>query len=176
MLLGCKLMGSITHTMRRLLDPAKSTRAVPTDPMPIVRYAISVCRNIAVSARATIHYDGPQELSRLKIGFTELAQVLINVLANATQALHERKQPGGEVWLHVTESEGTMRFVVRDNGPGMSPEIVAKVGTPFFSTRPQGTGLGVAQCRRLIEGEQGEFKLESTVGVGTTVTIVLPKA
>ncbi|MCA9423361.1 MAG: HAMP domain-containing histidine kinase, partial [Nitrospira sp.] len=63
---------------------------------------------------------------------------------------------------------------VTDNGPGMSAEILKKVGTPFFTTRSEGTGLGLNQCHRLVEGIGGSFAIESTVGEGTTVILKLP--
>jgi signal transduction histidine kinase len=54
--------------------------------------------------------------------------------------------------------------------------VLAKVGTPFFTTRREGTGLGLAQCQRLIGKAGGTFKIESEEGVGTTVNIALPIA
>ena len=69
----------------------------------------------------------------------------------------------------------SVRLTVDDNGAGMSAEILGKVGTPFFSTRPEGTGLGVAQCRRLVEGAGGTFSIESVEGQGTTVTFTIPE-
>ena len=66
-------------------------------------------------------------------------------------------------------------FCIADDGPGMTPEVLAQVGTPFFSTREEGTGLGVAQCRRLVERESCQFTLASRENVGTTVTITFMK-
>jgi signal transduction histidine kinase len=58
----------------------------------------------------------------------------------------------------------------------MPPEVLARVGTPFFTTRREGTGLGLAQCQRLIGTAGGRFRIESEQGVGTKVTITLPTA
>ena len=63
---------------------------------------------------------------------------------------------------------------VKDSGVGMYAETLAKVGTPFFTTRDEGTGLGIAQVQRLVGNVGGRFKIESKLGAGTTVTIVLP--
>ena len=57
----------------------------------------------------------------------------------------------------------------------MSPETLQKIGTPFFTTRDEGTGLGVAQCKRLVGGLGGDFDIQSTAGRGTTVTFTVPK-
>jgi signal transduction histidine kinase len=58
----------------------------------------------------------------------------------------------------------------------MSSEILARAGTPFFTTRTGGTGLGLSQCRRLLEGAGGSLRIESTTDRGTTVICVLPRA
>ena len=107
---------------------------------------------------------------------TELTQVVINVVANAAQALQRRDVPGGSVTVNLSEDDENVTFIVRDDGPGMPPDVLAKVGTPFFTTRQSGTGLGVMQSRRLVEKARGQFKIESEQGVGTTVTFTVPKA
>lgn len=176
MLEGCRLMHGLTSSMRRLTKPASPLEPANTDPLPVIRYAISVCRNIAIGARGTILYDGPTTLPRLAINSIELSQALINVVANAAQALTRRSAPGGRVTVSVADDDGLYRIIVADDGPGMTSDVLERVGTLFFSTRPEGTGLGVAQCRRLIERRNGSLEIQSTVDVGTTVTIKLPKA
>ncbi len=105
---------------------------------------------------------------------TELTQILVNLIANAAQSLLDRP-PGGRVVVRAAEEAEVLRITVSDTGAGMSEEILQKLGTPFFSTRPDGTGLGVAQCRRLIGRLGGELAIESVVGRGTTVSFTVPK-
>jgi two-component system sporulation sensor kinase A/two-component system, sporulation sensor kinase E len=143
--------------------------------VPIINYAMGVCRETAVRARGRINYEGPASLPKLRIGSTELTQVLINVTANAAEALLARNKPGGRVAISATDIGANVQLTVGDNGNGMSAEVLRKVGTPFFSTRPEGTGLGVTQCRRLVEGAGGTFRIDSVEGQGTTVTFTLPK-
>lgn len=173
---GCNVILGLTSSVRRLLKPSNENEIKSTEPLPVIRYAMSVCRDIAVQARGVISYDGPMTLPNVRIGSVELTQVLINIIANAAHALSQRKQVGGRVIIRAFEMDGMVRFVVSDDGPGMTPEQLAKVGTPFYSTRSEGTGLGVMQCRRLIEGAQGSFKIESELGRGTTVTVGLHRA
>jgi signal transduction histidine kinase len=78
------------------------------------------------------------------------------------------------VTLQASEREQAVHFMISDTGPGMSPEVLSKVGTPFFSQRQGGTGLGLAQCRRLIAGAGGQFEITSQEGEGTTVRFSLP--
>jgi signal transduction histidine kinase len=174
---GCTLMADLTTSMRRLLQARDGPREAVqgTDPLPIIRYAISVCHDLAVMASGKIVYDGPMVLPKVRIGSTELMQVLINLISNATQALG-RKGPGGRVMITSSEMGERVRFVVADDGPGIPPEVLEKIGRPFFSTRPDGAGIGIAQCKRLIERQNGEIRIDSTVGQGTSVTFTLPRA
>lgn len=173
---GCNVILGLTSSVRRLLKPANPDEVRSTEPLQVIRYSMSVCRDVAMQARGVISYDGPVSLPNVRIGSVELTQVLINVIANAAHALGNRKNVGGRVIVRAFEMDGMVRFVVTDDGPGMTPEQLRKVGTPFYSTRAEGTGLGVMQCRRLVEGAQGMFKIESELGRGTTVTIGLHRA
>ncbi|MCU1281833.1 MAG: CheY-like receiver [bacterium] len=175
LLTSCKVMTNMTIGLKQFLRAEPTPEPSGVDPVPIVQYAIGVCRETAVRARGRISYEGPTTLPKLHIGSTELTQVLINVVANGAQALLARNKSGGRVVVAASEVGGSVQLTVDDNGPGMSAEILRKVGTPFFSTRPEGTGLGVAQCRRLVEGAGGTFRIDSIEGQGTTVTFSLPK-
>ena len=129
-----------------------------------------------MKAQAQIAYDGPRELPRVRMPATELTQVLINLVANGAQAVAARGEPHGRVSIKATEVTGMLVLEVRDSGIGMPPDVLKRVGTPFFTTREQGTGLGVAQCQRLVGTAGGRMSIASEVGKGTTVTISLPVA
>ncbi|HEX8106251.1 MAG TPA: ATP-binding protein [Kofleriaceae bacterium] len=155
-------------------DPRNPTTA--TDPLPIVRHAMTVCQELAIPARASIGYDGPGELPRVRMSATELTQVLINVVANGAQAVAARGVPHGKVSIVARPDADMLELQIRDDGIGMAPDVLSRVGTPFFTTRPDGTGLGLAQCQRLVGTAGGRFRIESERGIGTTVTIILPIA
>jgi signal transduction histidine kinase len=165
----------MTVGLKQFLKAEPHAEPSGVDPVPVIQYSMGVCREAAVRARGRIVYEGPPQLPKLRIGSTELTQVLINVVANGAQALVERNKIGGRVVVGAAEDSAGLRITVDDNGPGMSAELLAKVGTPFFSTRKEGTGLGVAQCRRLVEGAGGSFLISSIEGQGTTVTLTIPK-
>ena len=155
-------------------NPVGSSHTV--DPLPIVRHAMAVCQELAIKTRASIDYEGPQLLPRVRISATELMQVLINLVANATQAIAARGVPNGRVSIQARTDDGMLEFQVTDTGIGMNRETLDRIGTPFFTTRPEGTGLGIAQCQRLIGIAGGRLKIDSEQGIGTTVTILLPTA
>jgi two-component system, response regulator PhcR len=150
--------------------------AATADPLPIVRHAMAVCQELAIPVRASIGYEGPGQLPRVRMSPTDLTQVLINVVANGAQAVAARGTPHGRVSIVARTDADMLELQIRDDGVGMSPEVLGRIGTPFFTTRPEGTGLGVAQCQRLVGTAGGRFRIESERGIGTTVTILLPTA
>ena len=113
-------------------------------------------------------------MSKVAIGQTELTQLLLNIAGNSVQAFPNNSL--GKVKIKVTVEGSFAVFTIADNGSGIPPEILAKVGTPFFTTKDEGTGLGVAQCRRLVGNARGDLTLDSTVGKGTTVRFTIPLA
>ena len=68
-----------------------------------------------------------------------------------------------------------MSVEIRDTGEGMDTQVRSRAKTPFFTTRPSGTGLGLAIVDRIVEAHGGSLRLESRVGEGTTVTVILPR-
>ena len=151
--------------------------AAISDPLPIVKQAIATCHEIEAKVQVPITYEGPSALAPVRMPPTELAQVLINLVANAAQAIAASGNPDGKVTVGArTDGDGMLVLEVRDTGPGMAPEVLERIGTPFFTTREAGTGLGVANCQRLVGAAGGRMRIESELGKGTSVTIVLPPA
>jgi signal transduction histidine kinase len=169
-------LGDLIAGLREYGRPRDARTPPMTDPLPIVRHAMAVCQELAIIAHASIGYQGPKELPRVRISATELTQVLINVVSNGTQAIGARGTPNGRVSIVARADAGMLELEVKDDGIGMAPDVLSRVGTPFFTTRADGTGLGLAQCQRLIGTAGGRFRIESEQGVGTTVTIILPTA
>jgi signal transduction histidine kinase len=157
-------------------DGAPSRGATWSEPLPIVRHAMAVCQPLAITGRASIKYDGPPSLPKVRIASTELTQVLINVVANGAQAVAARGEPHGSVSIAASSHDGMLELKIKDDGVGMSAETLGRIGTPFFTTRAEGTGLGIAQCQRLVGTAGGRFRIDSELGKGTIVTILLPTA
>ncbi|MEE2659771.1 MAG: ATP-binding protein [Candidatus Latescibacterota bacterium] len=101
-------------------------------------------------------------------------QVILNLLLNATQAMPD----GGRIVLHVhnrSDSDGEWAVVsVSDTGSGIDEEIRDKLFTPFFTTKEDGTGLGLVTSRKIVEAHGGQITVDSTPGEGTCFTISLP--
>ncbi|MEI8196805.1 MAG: ATP-binding protein [Phycisphaerae bacterium] len=133
--------------------------------------------------KAVTHLDGVNPL--VSVNADELRQVLLNLAANAQDALVAPKSPGswagggreGNTLVISTVAEAdNVTLLVRDNGVGIPEDAQQRIFEPFFSTKPQGSGLGLALVRRVISGAGGTVFCESVVGEGTTFRIVLPRA
>ncbi|HUH04647.1 MAG TPA: ATP-binding protein, partial [Kofleriaceae bacterium] len=98
----------------------------------------------------------------------QLNQVFVNLLANAAQAVAERE--GATIWLQTAETEdrnGSVVIVLRDNGPGIPPEVLPRIFDPFFTTKDvgEGSGLGLSIVHGIVERHGGTIEVESEVGV-----------
>jgi signal transduction histidine kinase len=101
----------------------------------------------------------------------QFAQVLINLLVNATDAAPE----GSDLTLHSTVlPTGMWRCRLHNGGPAIPADVLPRVFEIFFSTKPGGTGIGLALCQRIIEEHGGTISLESAPECGTSATILLP--
>jgi signal transduction histidine kinase len=100
-----------------------------------------------------------------------LKEALLNLVVNGIEAT----SAGGEVFVEIRRTPDEIEIVVRDTGRGMPPETLRQVGTPFFTTREEGTGLGVALARSVIAEHGGSLRYESESGKGTTVRATLPR-
>lgn len=102
-----------------------------------------------------------------------LRQVLTNVLRNAVEASERR--PAARVDVRAFGRADAAVIEVTDNGVGMTPEQRDKVFMPFYTTKPAGTGLGMAIVKKLMDLHAGEIEIETSAGFGTTVRLVIPR-
>jgi two-component system sensor kinase FixL len=99
-----------------------------------------------------------------------LKTVFLNLLLNAAHAMQGR----GTIRVSVAAAGSACRIAVTDSGPGIPPEVMDKVFTPFFTTKSRGTGLGLPTAKRIIEAHRGTIRVECPPEGGTTVHIDLP--
>ena len=110
-----------------------------------------------------VEIDGDQD---------QLRQVFTNLIVNGLQAMPE----GGELVVNVEQDQtaGRVQVSVRDHGYGIREEDMDKLFTPFFSTKPRGTGLGLAVSYGIVSDHGGEIRVESREGAGALFTVLLP--
>jgi signal transduction histidine kinase len=104
----------------------------------------------------------------------QLGQVLLNLLANARDAL--REQGGGTIRLGLARVSDQAVLSVADDGPGIPQQVLDQLFQPFLTTKPKGNGLGMAICQSIVQAHQGTIDVQSAPNVGTTITVHLPLA
>jgi two-component system sensor histidine kinase HydH len=102
----------------------------------------------------------------------QLKQAVLNLVLNALQATPN----GGHVVVRTAGDKRRFVVAVVDDGEGMSPEVRERAFTPFFTTREEGTGLGLPLVSRIVEQHGGSVEISSTLDEGTTVSLVFPAA
>ncbi len=125
--------------------------------------------------RVHLRTEYEEHLPELYADSNQIRQVLWNVIKNSVESLPDNRP--GVVWVTIGRAEASdhrIRFVIRDNGRGMSREVKDRVFDPFYTTKQGGTGLGMAIVYQIIHAHGGTVEVESESGVGTTFTIVLP--
>ncbi len=100
-----------------------------------------------------------------------LEQLFLNLLLNSAQAL----DAGGEARGDVTAADGIVELAITDNGKGFDAAAVGPVFEPLKSNRPDGTGLGLTIAQRIAQAHEGDLRIESAPGKGTTVRVTLPR-
>lgn len=122
-------------------------------------------------------FELPPGLPPVRIGSPALSQSVFNLIHNAQQAISSCQTSGQIVMGATVRDDGGVDLTIDDNGPGMSPELLAKCTEAFFTTRHTGSGLGLALVQTLIHGSGGEVNFCSPPpgkDRGTRVVLTLP--
>jgi len=112
------------------------------------------------------------ELPMTKCFPQQLNQVFMNLLVNAAQAIEKQ----GEIRIRTWNGDGNIYVSISDTGSGIPEDKINRIFEPFFTTKPvgKGTGLGLSITYDIVKKHNGDIKVESEVGRGTTFTITIP--
>jgi len=168
--------GGITHGLLKFAR--KQPQEIgPVDLNRFIEEVISLAKGRAESKGITILEDLSPDLPEVKVDPTQLQQVILNLINNAFDAVMEKNGgPGGEIKVTTRLADAFVEIEVSDNGCGISPANLAKVFTPFFTTKPvgKGTGLGLAVCYGIIDKMGGVIEAASQEDRGATFTVRMP--
>lgn len=131
----------------------------------------------ALQAAAATHVQEVQvrwqcdsHLGELLCNRDTLVGSLLNLIENAIQA----SGPGARLKVHLYNREQNLRLCISDSGSGIEPAVLQRLGEPFFTTKTNGTGLGLTVVKAVARAHQGELQLHSRVGRGTCALMTLP--
>jgi len=162
----------INHIVTDLLQTARPhpPKVRKSDLNTTVEHAVMLGRQQAMAKGIEIALHKDPSLPEVEHDSDQIHQVLLNLLLNAQQAIEGK----GKIEVAV-EKKGPMAVIeIKDNGRGIAPEQLPNIFRPFYTTKGDGTGLGLSLARRIIEDHQGRIDVTSAVGKGTTFAVVLP--
>jgi two-component system NtrC family sensor kinase len=166
---GTRRVTDIVQGLRQFARLDQGQRA-PADLHEILESALRIVRNeIAADCELVRDYG---VLPPLRACAGQLGQVFVNLIVNASQALGGP----GRITLTTRYEAGSVSITVADTGSGIDPENLAKLFTPFFTTKDvgKGTGLGLSTCYAIVRDHGGRIDVASTPGAGSAFTVVLP--
>lgn len=142
----------------------------------VVEKTLGLISSLIKKTTNDFHVEYSENLPTLQGNSQRLSQVIINLVVNACQALTDPRQSVNLSTGYLEESEEIF-FEVRDDGRGMSPEVLARIKDPFYTTKrdSSGTGLGLSISDTIIRNHGGWLDFNSAPGKGTTATILLPR-
>jgi len=140
------------------------------NPVELMNDIIALLTSQANLCNVTIHTEYLHDVPLIQCDQRQLKQVFLNLLKNAIEAMPD----GGNIVVTIKRSENELLIRIADEGCGIAPDQLAKLGEPFYSTKEKGMGLGLMVCYRIIENHGGTIRVESEVGKGTTFSIFLP--
>jgi two-component system sensor histidine kinase HydH len=171
----------LDHVVGSVLDYARPSKGNPgaVDVNAIVKRTLQVLAS--ERGEQFVETELADELPLVRADAEQLRQVLMNLVRNAIQATNgkgnvtvlTRSQSGGD-WDGDAAKAEAIEIAVRDDGPGISPQVLKSLFVPFFTTKEKGTGLGLAISQRLVEEWGGRIEVSTQPGAGSTFTVVLP--
>lgn len=168
----------------QLLDYARSN-ALEYDTLAFDRWLANLVQEEKFKLPAVVKIECRYGLGDLEVTFdpVRLSRVFLNLISNASEAMVGKGddpdkfcRPDPAIFIETRATERGIEVVVRDNGPGMPPEVLEKVREPLFTTKSFGTGLGLPAVEKILDQHGGGLEIESTPGNGACFTAWLPLA
>lgn len=162
----------INKIMNELLETArpKPPNLQIGDLNATVEHAVMFAREQAKRHNVELSFVRNEKLPKLEHDSNQINQVLLNLILNAVQSI----DGGGKVVVEVGRDGDYADINVSDNGKGIPADVLPNIFRPFFTTKGQGTGLGLPLARRMVEDHGGRIEVASSIGKGSTFTVHLP--
>ena len=162
----------LNRSISELLDYARPQKLQKNDVdiNILLHKAVSLLAIDAESAGIEMVTDFPDNLPVIQADEDRLNQVFLNLFLNSIQAMTD----GGTLTIKTAKRESSLTITVNDTGCGIAKENFGRVFDPYFTTKPEGTGLGMAMSAKIVEEHGGTISFDSTEGQGTSVVVEIP--
>ena len=154
-----------------LLDFAR-IKSVDKEPVTVSTIVQRVLERYPTPEGVTTALKIPTALPRVLVDPGQMEQVVGNLVMNASQAM----PGGGSLTISAVKKGGEVILAVKDTGVGISPENMARLFEPLFTTKAKGIGLGLAVSKKLAEANGGKIEVQSVLGKGSTFMLYLPSS
>ena len=160
--------------LRQFLQAIRPTtpRRERADLHKLIRATLRMLEPELKAREVTVKLEFAEGLPPLEVDAEQFKQVFYNLIRNAFQAL---EGPGGTISIRTRFNDYEIAVTVEDNGTGIPPELMGALFEPFRTTKQSGTGLGLLIVRRIVREHGGEIEIQSEKGLGTRVTLHLPR-
>ena len=164
----------LNRVISQLLEFARplDIKKKAVDIKKIIKHSAKMIERDAAEKNIQVQVEIPLDIPDISIDSDRINQVFLNLFLNSIEAMDS----GGELSVTVNYDARTeiMKITVGDTGKGIDTDELGNIFDPYFTTKQSGTGLGLAIVHRIIESHNGEIRVESTPGKGTSVIIALP--
>ena len=178
-----KLANAIVQEVLSFVRPVK-VQLYPTSVADALGSALTLAEGEAQRGQIVINLSVPPDLPPVGGDIHQLTQVFANLLINAYQALDGQGRIDVTARLATTTAEGALQpdghqavptviVDIADNGPGVPPDVAEKIFNPFFTTKPKGSGLGLAVVRKIVDAHDGRIDMSTAEGRGTRFRVTL---
>lgn len=167
--------GQVIERLRSLLK-RRDLNPVPLDVAELIAESLALVQSDAKAHRVDLRAEVPAGLPAVLGDRVHLQQVLLNLMVNAIDAVEDRADARREVVVGADLDNATLRVSVSDNGTGIDAANLARLFDSFFSSKPNGLGMGLSISRTIIEAHGGRIWAENNAGAGATFHFTLPTA
>ena len=136
----------------------------------LVQHAIKLIASDSQKSKVTIEINAAAEMTEVEVDPDKVKQVLLNIFLNCLAALKD----GGKLTIELAAGADNLNVIISDNGAGISESALPRIYDPYFTSKPAGTGLGLAVVQKIMEAHSGRINVESSVGLGTKVFLFFP--
>lgn len=136
--------------------------------LPLIRHELEL-------DKTELRLEIPADFPHLRADRHHLEEIFFNLLVNACQAVKTSGQDKGRIEVGAAAGRGNVRVEIRDNGGGMPSKVLSRIFQPFYTTKEEGTGLGLYVTKQLVERNGGKISVKSKPGRGTTFVLEFPQ-